>query len=462
MLRKSKSRFKFIDLFAGIGGFHHALAELGGECVFASDLDANCRKVYKSTWPGHPDEALIGDIRLITRRENGSDRPLSEIAAMVPDHDVLCAGFPCQPFSKSGLQQGILDKTRGTLFHDIMEIAKAKRPRYIILENVRNLAGPRHTDTFNTIIESLRECGYRVSSEPVIFSPHLLPPELDGRPQIRERVFFLAEYVGARAVGAELETGIRQEPVGGWDPNRWRIEDWLIDDVEIPNLSDYRLLREDRAAIDAWQAFVKGIDTDDLPGFPIWVDFFTVRPRFPADAPEWKRDFIRKNAAFYRAHKSFIDGWLRRSWIRGRDFRVADFIASRRKFEWQARIAQPKRANRDLWQLAIHLRPSGVRVKPLTYLPTLVAITQTSVIGPRKRHLTPVEVGRLQGIPDRVFPEAGIDDKHAYRQAGNAVNVGAVKYVASALFESTGAPWASGESTRENRSSKRVKPRSRA
>lgn len=434
-------KFKFIDLFAGIGGFHHALAQLGGECVLASDLDANCRKVYKATWPEHPDEALIGDIRSLTRNPDQSERTLEEIAALVPDHDVLCAGFPCQPFSKSGMQKGVLDQTRGTLFFDIMEIAKAKTPRYLILENVRNLAGPRHADTFATIIASLRECGYRVDGDPVIFSPHLLSPANGGSPQHRERVFILAEYVGERTDDMTLDVGIRHEPSPGWNPKAWTLDSLLLADKDIDNIADYRLTPEDKAAVDAWQAFVQGIPDDDLPGFPIWVDFFHTKPRYPSDAPQWKRDFIKKNSDFYKKHKAFIDTWLSLSWKSGEEFKVKDFIASRRKFEWQARDVQPKKKDRDLWKLAIHFRPSGVRVKAPNYLPTLVAITQTPYIAPRRRYLTPIEAGRLQGFPDTIFPNAEIDDKHAYKQAGNAVNVGVVKYVASMLFEETGAPW---------------------
>lgn len=445
--RKDPS-FKFIDLFAGIGGFHHALDQLGGECVLASELDANCRKVYKATWPDHPNEVLIGDVRTLTRRTDGTDRPLAEIAALVPDHDVLCAGFPCQPFSKSGMQKGVLDQTRGTLFFDIMEIAKAKTPLYIILENVRNLAGPRHTDTFATIIASLRECGYRVDTAPVVFSPHLLSPEEGGTPQHRERVFILAEFIGADNPDKTLDVGIRHEPSKGWDPSKWTLDKILQADGEIPNITDYRLTPEDRAAMDAWQVFVQGVPDDDLPGFPIWADFFQTKPNYPGDAPDWKRDYIKKNSDFYVEHRAFLDMWLAVSWIPGEDFRLKHFIASRRKFEWQARTVQPKRGDRDLWKLAIHFRPSGVRVKALNYLPTLVAITQTSFIGPRNRYLTPIEAGRLQGFPDNVFPDAAIQDKQAYKQAGNAVNVGVAKYVANALFEATGAPWVTVEGQR--------------
>ena len=441
-MRMTKPAFRFIDLFAGVGGFHHALSapEFGGECVLASDIDESCREVYAATWPKMSKRAVHGDIRDFTLNADGSDRTQIELAKLIPDHDVLCAGFPCQPFSKSGTQKGLLDSTRGTLFFDIVKIVQAKQPRFLMLENVRNLAGPRHADTWETIVQTLRELGYRVSGEPVVISPHFLPQELGGRPQSRDRVFILA----ARAKdGEDLEQDplIRRGPVGGWNPNQWNIEDWLLDDSEIENLDSYRLRTDEVAWLDAWQYFVQGIAADDLPGFPIWVDAFTDKPEIDDDTPAWKADFLRKNSTFYLQHRSFIRSWLRKSWIPGKGYRVSDFPASRRKFEWQARSTQPKAIDRDLWKLTIHFRPSGVRVKPATYLPALVAITQTSVIASRRRRITPVEAGRLQGLPDSVFPQAGMDDATAYKQAGNGVNVGTVKFVAAHLFESAGMTW---------------------
>lgn len=450
----SVSKFKFVDLFAGVGGFHHALSapDFGGKCVMAVEFDDACQTVYRSTWPEMGD-SLRGDIRSLTQNEDGTDRDLEELAALVPDHDVLCAGFPCQPFSKSGAQLGVLDSTRGTLFFDIAKIIEAKKPRFLVLENVRNLAGPRHATTWATIIETLRSLGYRVSDQPVVFSPHLLPPSLNGRPQSRDRVFILATLVGD-GESLEQEPLIQRSPVGNWDPNSWNVEDFLLDDSDISNVKDYALRAEEVAWLEAWQAFVQGIPTDDLPGFPIWVDAFVARPVIPPGTPDWKADFLRKNSEFYRKHRTFIRSWLRRSWITGSAYRVADFPASRRKFEWQARAAQPKRADRDLWQLTIHLRPSGIRVKPATYLPALVAITQTSIIGSRRRRITPVEAGRMQGFPDNVFVDAGVDDSTAYKQAGNAVNVGAVQHVARALFSSAGVTWGTAKVSKRSPSSR--------
>lgn len=441
-MRTTRPAFRFIDLFAGVGGFHHALSapEFGGQCVLASDIDKSCRQVYSATWPAMPSSAIRGDIRDFTLGPDGSDRSLAELATLIPDHDVLCAGFPCQPFSKSGAQKGLLDSTRGTLFFDIVKIVQAKQPRFLLLENVRNLAGPRHADTWATIVQTLRELGYRVSGEPVVFSPHFLPAKLGGRPQSRDRVFILATRVQP---GEDLEEAplVLRGPVGDWNPNAWNIEDWLLDDSEIENLDAYRLRDEEIAWLDAWQYFIQGIPSDDLPGFPIWVDAFTEKPEIDESTPAWKADFLRKNSAFYLQHRTFIRSWLRKSWIAGKGYRVADFPASRRKFEWQARLAQPRAVDRDIWKLTIHFRPSGVRVKPASYLPALVAITQTSVIGSRRRRITPVEAGRLQGLPDDVFPNAGVDDATAYKQAGNGVNVGAVQFVAANLFASAGVDW---------------------
>jgi DNA (cytosine-5)-methyltransferase 1 len=434
----SEQAFEFVDLFAGIGGFHHALAALGGRCALAVEWDPECQAVYRGCFPETP---LMGDIRGLTQHAGGAERDLDEVAALVPDHDVLCAGFPCQPFSKSGAQDGVRDTTRGTLFFDVMTIVLAKQPRFVILENVRNLAGPRHRHTWATIIDSLREAGYRVADEPVVLSPHLLAPELGGAPQVRDRVFILAHRVDRGDMEVRVgERLLERSPSPGWDPDRWRIDQHLDPEHGVDDAARYWLRAEEQGWIAAWQAFVQRIDDDWLPGFPIWVDAFRDTPEVPAGTPRWKRDFLVKNAAFYRQHRTVIDRWLREQWGPLRQ-RVREFPPSRRKFEWQARKAQPTRATRDLGGLVLHLRPSGIRVKPPTYLPALVAITQTSIIGRRMRRITPREAARLQGIPSDVFARAGVSDAAAYKQLGNAVNVGVARHAARALFEAGGAAW---------------------
>ena len=161
--------FKYIDLFCGIGGFHQAMKSLGGECVFASDIDEDCRKTYKANYGIEP----VGDITAIDAKD-------------IPAHDVLCGGFPCQAFSKAGKRLGFEDPTKGTLFFDILRIMKYHKPKYALLENVRNLASHDNGNTWKVIHSSLKEIGYNLLEEPVIFSPHYL-----GIPQHRERVYIM-------------------------------------------------------------------------------------------------------------------------------------------------------------------------------------------------------------------------------------------------------------------------------
>jgi len=135
--------FTFIDLFAGLGGFHLALQKLGGKCVFASELKSDLQSLYRINYPDTP---IYGDIR----------RHILD----VPKHDVLCAGFPCQPFSQAGKREGFNDPDRGNLFYDICTIIDQHRPKYILLENVSNLLGHDNGDTWKVIEQKLTDLGY--------------------------------------------------------------------------------------------------------------------------------------------------------------------------------------------------------------------------------------------------------------------------------------------------------------
>lgn len=163
--------FTFIDLFAGIGGFRMAMQSLGGKCVFSSEINDKCREVYRNNFGDYP----AGDITKIKTED-------------IPNFDVLCAGFPCQPFSICGKKQGFED-TRGTLFFEICRIIKAKKPKIIILENVKHLLYHDKGNTLKIILYSLNNLGYNVTYK-------VLNSKDFGVAQSRERIIIVATLYG--------------------------------------------------------------------------------------------------------------------------------------------------------------------------------------------------------------------------------------------------------------------------
>ena len=152
---ETQSNFNFIDLFAGIGGFRLALQSIGGECVFSSEWDKSAQRTYFMNHGEYP----FGDINHFTGDHVTDD----ELAGIVPDHDILAGGFPCQPFSLAGvsartslgLQHGFECKTQGTLFHSIARMAFVKQPRVVFMENVKNIVTHDKGETFKVIRETM-------------------------------------------------------------------------------------------------------------------------------------------------------------------------------------------------------------------------------------------------------------------------------------------------------------------
>lgn len=172
---KNTHKFTFIDLFAGIGGFHLAMHNLGGECVFASEWDESARKTYEANFEKispklFENNMFAGDITKI----NPND---------IPNHDILCAGFPCQPFSQAGYKLGFED-TRGTLFFNVADILKHKKPKAFFLENVRGLMNHDNGKTFEVIKNTIEELGYS-------FYYKIIKASDFGLPQHRPRTFMV-------------------------------------------------------------------------------------------------------------------------------------------------------------------------------------------------------------------------------------------------------------------------------
>ncbi|WP_080571230.1 DNA cytosine methyltransferase [Mycoplasmopsis canis] len=291
-----KKKFKFIDLFSGIGGFHQAMKVLGGECVFSSEIDPFAIQTYEENYKINPKND-------ITKVE----------ASDIPVHDVLCAGFPCQAFSKAGSQLGFEDKIKGTLFFDIVRILKTHKTPYIILENVRNLVSHDKGRTWEIIKESLIQLGYVITENPIIISPHHI-----GIPQHRERVLIL---------GVHKSVGIKQLNINFQKINKNDINIFDSNILERSNkLEEYFISEHEELVLNCWNEFIKGIsfipvknpksnnyikkEFDGTIGFPIWVNEFNNYEVNMNDIPKWKKEIILKNRSLYVNNKEFIDKWL--------------------------------------------------------------------------------------------------------------------------------------------------------
>lgn len=383
------SKFRFIDLFSGIGGFHQAMENLGGECVFASEIDLHCICTYHNNYGIDANH----DIRKVR-------------ATDIPAHDVLCAGFPCQAFSKAGFQKGMSD-TRGTLFFEIERILQHHKSKYIILENVRNLVSHDNGNTWRTIHNHLKSLGYRLTPVPIIISPHQF-----GIPQLRERVVILGVYDPQKT---DEDLQIEFNNLKSKDDNSIYT---VLDSGKVED--KYYITSREEFVLTAWDEFYHGIK-ETVIGFPIWAEYFKDKDA-EEDFPEWKKEFVRKNKTLYQSNRSFIDAWLEKY------DNLADFTPTQRKLEWQA-----GEKIKTLWDGVIQFRPSGIRVKTPTTFPALVAIVQVPIIGKLRRRLTVREAARLQSFPDTFIPDS--DNHQAYKQLGNAVNVRVIEEAAKKLFE---------------------------
>lgn len=423
----ARRRLKFVDLFAGLGGFHLALSALGHKCIFASEIDKDLRAVYKKNFRIDPK----GDIRSINEAD-------------IPTHDVLCAGFPCQPFSKAGEQLGTECKLWGDLFTDhVLRIIRHHRPSFLIMENVANLErhdGGRTWKAMHLKLES--ECQYTVDAR--VLSPHRF-----GIPQIRDRLYIVGSRTG-------LSHFTWPEPTDK-KPSIKKILDRCPEDAtELPD----QVIR----CLDVWQEFLdKAPASVELSAFPLWTmefgatypftkydtlkkvplkklrnfkgsfgqslnyyhrsDILECLPSYARPAvgafPYWKQQFIRNNRRFYEDNKSWIKPWLPK---------IREFPSSLQKLEWHCHGEE-----RDIWKYVIQFRASGVRVKRATTAPSLVAMTTTQVpiIGWEQRYMTPRECARLQSMDQLKHLPTALTTVH--KALGNAVNVEMIRQIAENL-----------------------------
>ncbi len=437
---------RFIDLYAGLGGFHKAMNDLGHECVWASEINDNLRNLYKKNFPGTPIEGDIFKVEL--------DK--------IPFHNIICGGFPCQPFSKAGNRMGLNDLKNGNHFYRILDIIDSKGDKsanYIVLENVENILKHDNGNTFEVISEELKKRDYEIKTS--ILSPHEF-----GVPHYRRRLFIVA---ASKKVGGLKKFNF---PIGKVKHNI------SIDNVIDKNIKPFKdenlnLNKKEKKVISFWAKFIENFpNKSKFPSFPIWshewgADYpyidstpyatlkknliglkgthgFDIPNNISKDSillnyiprysqlkinrfPEWKIKFIKHNRDFYQDYKDFIDDFLNKNSY------FYDFDFSNQKFEWNCKGEELTLNNK-----LIQFRPSGLRVKKSNWSPAITTVKSQNIFYPKiGRQLSLRETLKLQSLELDFLPDihnGKFISNGGYKAIGNSVNVKVVKLIGEKLL----------------------------
>lgn len=411
--------YRYVDFFAGLGGFHSALMRLGHECVFACEIDEELRDVYQQNFGIRP----AADIRTVS-------------ALDVPQHDLLCAGFPCQPFSLAGKKKGAACPKSGKLIDDVFRIVREHEPKYIFLENVPNVLTIADGVFWEHINTSLTQMDYRVSYR--IYSPLQF-----GIPQQRNRLFVVASKIGApefvwpkpeaTAVRPLSEFIVKTEgSARQLEPAKKRVlEKWNELIRHLPTLTSHTIIANELGATypiegltskSSWRQ-CKGAFGDELTNARSKREALELLPKYVGangEVPLWMRQSVKHTRAIYEQNPDLFDQWKTE---------MRDLPNSWQKFEWRGDRTCP-----DVWKHTIQFRASGIRIMLPEKAPSLIAMTptQTPIIGEKRRYISVREAASLQALDGlRVFPES---NQRAFKALGNAVNAQIVHAVAKAVL----------------------------
>lgn len=413
---------KFIDLFSGIGGFHKGLLNAGGfKCVFASEINTELQKLYYRNFGIKP----AGDIRKV---------PVTDI----PKHDILCAGFPCQPFSLAGKKTGYKCPNDGKLIMDILRVIKHHLPSVLILENVPNILNIEDGKFWKFINSSLNKLSYNIIYK-------IISPVDIGIPQNRKRVFILGfknknHLMGFQWPNKEKSVQKLSTILTSSDGHKKielekknQIQHWqtLLSNCKMNYLSSISIVAPEMGATYPLNfkhlklkdmCEYKGAYGQKLNSSLSWEDLYMNLPSYSRkmhEVPNWLKDSIIYTRRLYQQNKQFLN-----QWIKG----INKTYNSWQILEWRGVGNQLSLAEHIL-----QFRASGIRVLKPHKIPSLVSMTPTQIpiIGREMRYISKLEAAKLQNLHSLTYIPK--NNTLAFKAFGNAVNAKVVELIGQAI-----------------------------